>query len=125
MYLCPMHSEVRQDHPGSCPKCGMALEAEGSSVEEDHSCCELAAMSQRFWTSLVLTLPVVIVSMWHMQASRWDPPLELILATPVVFWGGWPFFDRARQSIVNRSPNMFPLIAMGSEAASFYSFFPS
>ncbi|WP_455223201.1 heavy metal translocating P-type ATPase [Kaarinaea lacus] len=127
-YYCPMHPEVVQDHPGSCPKCGMALEPRTVTVEEDHA--ELDDMSRRFWFSLALAVPVFFMAMAHdlvptMTASivssktlQW---LEFILATPVVLWAGRPFFQRGWASIVNRSLNMFTLIAIGVGVAWTYS----
>ena len=115
-YTCPMHPEIIQNHPGSCPKCGMALEPkEREAVEERNP--ELEDMSRRFWMSLLLVLPLVFTAM---AGVRW---IQLILATPVVLWGGRPFFERAWQSLLHRSPNMFTLIAMGTGAAYFFSVF--
>jgi Cu+-exporting ATPase len=125
-----MHPEVRQGQPGSCPKCGMALEPEaGAAPGEDAANPELADMSQRFWIGLALGLPVFLVAMadmlpgrplhfLDMSALNW---LQLVLATPVVLWCGWPFFARAGASVVHRSPNMFTLIALGVGAAYLYS----
>ncbi len=114
-YTCPMHPEVRQMGPGTCPKCGMALEPVVATLEEapDH---ELKDMSRRFWTSAVLTAPILASMRWSVP-----PAVLLVLATPVVLWGGWPFFVRGWQSIVNRHLNMFTLIAMGTGAAYAYS----
>jgi Cu+-exporting ATPase len=127
-YTCPMHPEVVRDQPGSCPLCGMALEPRTVTVEEAPN-PELADMSRRFWVGLVLSLPVFLLAMADMIPGR---PLhfldmrlvnwvQLALATPVVLWCGWPFFQRAWQSIVHASPNMFTLIALGVGAASLYS----
>ena len=123
VYTCPMHPEIVRDGPGSCPICGMALEPRTVTLEEGPS-PELADMSRRFWVSLVLTLPLLFVAMapmagWRLGpldggAGRWA---ELVVATPVVLWGGWPFFVRGWASIVNRSPNMFTLIALGTGVA--------
>src|SRR5690348_3018139 len=120
-YTCPMHPEIVQGGPGSCPKCGMALEPMDvfAEVEADP---EYDSMRRRFWVSAALSLPVLILAMFgdalRMPVSaavrNW---MELILATPVVLWGGWPFFQRFWASIVNRSPNMFTLIAIGTGAA--------
>jgi len=127
-YTCPMHPEVVQDHPGSCPKCGMALEAMTVEAEEDTS--ELDDMSRRFWISTLLAIPVFISAMgsefWPEAAAEIINPktrqwLELILATPVVWWGGWVFFVRGWQSVVTRNLNMFTLIAIGVGVAWTYS----
>ena len=124
IYTCPMHLEIRQDHPGSCPLCGMALEPEIPSLDEGEN-PELISYRRRFWWTLPLTLSVFILAMFNeslhlvsMASSSW---LELILATPVVLWAGWPFFVQAWVSIQNRSPNMFTLIGMGTGAAYIYS----
>ena len=127
IYTCPMHPEVRQVGPGSCPICGMGLEPVLVSLEAEPN-HELIDMTRRFWIGLVLTLPVFVLEMGgHLfglthaigqQASNW---LQLILATPVVLWAGWPFFLRGWQSLVNRSLNMFTLIAMGTGTAWIYS----
>ncbi len=128
MWICPMHPEVRQDHPASCPKCGMALEPETVSLDEGES-PELVDMSRRFWIGLLLGLPVFIVAMAGMFPGNpfqsFDTAVlnwvQLVLATPIVFWCGWPFFERAWTSIVHRSPNMFTLITLGVGAAYGYS----
>jgi Cu+-exporting ATPase len=128
-YTCPMHPEVVQPAPGSCPKCGMALEPRTISVEEEEN-PELLDMTRRFWISLAMTLPVLVLAMSDMipgqpvqqvlsqRALNW---IQLLLSTPVVLWGGWPFFQRGWASIVNRSLNMFTLIALGTGTAYFYS----
>ncbi|MGH9313388.1 MAG: heavy metal translocating P-type ATPase [Vicinamibacterales bacterium] len=114
-FTCPMHPEIRQMGPGACPKCGMALEPVVATLEErPHH--ELIDMTRRFWTSLFLTLPILASMRWPVPAL-----VQLALATPVVLWGGWPFFVRGWQSIVNRHLNMFTLIAMGTGAAYAYS----
>ena len=116
-YTCPMHPEVRQMGPGACPKCGMALEpVEVTASEEPNA--ELAEMSRRFWISLALTVPVLARSMASGRVVTW---VQLALATPVVIWGGRPFFERGWASIVSRSPNMFTLIAIGTGTAYVYS----
>jgi Cu+-exporting ATPase len=126
VYTCPMHPQIRQDGPGSCPICGMALEPVIATAEEEAN-PELVDMSRRFWVSLVGTVPLVVVAMAEMLPSmplhgvRWLPWAELVVATPVVAWGGWPFFVRGAQSVVNRSPNMFTLIAMGVGVAYAFS----
>ncbi|HKW96544.1 MAG TPA: heavy metal translocating P-type ATPase [Bryobacteraceae bacterium] len=118
-YTCPMHPEVVRNGPGSCPICGMALEPRTVSLE-DQSNPELASMQKRFWASVVLTAPILAISMSGImgRTASW---IQLLLATPVVLWGGWPFFERAWASLVHRSPNMFTLIAMGTGTAYFYS----
>ncbi|MGW9329947.1 heavy metal translocating P-type ATPase [Bosea sp. NPDC055594] len=127
IYTCPMHPQIRQPAPGSCPICGMALEPEMPTADQGPS-HELVGMTRRFWIGLVLTLPVFALEMGgHLlglhqliapQNSNW---LQLVLATPVVLWAGWPFFERAFASLVNRSLNMFTLIAMGTGVAWIYS----
>jgi Cu+-exporting ATPase len=127
-YTCPMHPQIVLDEPGSCPICGMALEPRTVTVEEARN-PELADMQRRFWVGLVLTLPVFVLAMADMLPGR---PLhfldmtalngvQLVLATPVVLWCGWPFFQRAWASVVHVSPNMFTLIALGVGAAYAYS----
>jgi Cu+-exporting ATPase len=129
IYTCPMHPEVRQIGPGTCPKCGMALEPEDvSAAVGEGPNPELVDMTRRFWIGLALAAPVVALEMGghltnlHMilgqTAGNW---LQLALATPVVLWAGWPFFVRGWQSLVNRSLNMFTLIAMGTGIAWAYS----
>ena len=127
-YTCPMHPEIVRAELGSCPICGMALEPRTVTLDEENP--ELRDMTRRFWISLALTAPLLMIAMgsmlWphpFMEATwRWGlPPLELLLATPVVLWGGWPFFERGWASIVNRSTNMFTLIAMGTGVAYLYS----
>jgi len=122
IYTCPMHPQIRQIGPGNCPICGMALEPEDGTSGEDH---ELTAMSRRFWISLVLTVPVFVLEMGgHLHLWHPSTPTNLAqfaLATPVVLWGGWPFFVRGTQSLVTRNLNMFTLIAMGIGVAYLYS----
>jgi P-type Cu+ transporter len=127
-YTCPMHPEIVRAEPGNCPICGMAFEPRTVTLEEDNP--ELREMTRRFWIGLVLTAPLLAIAMGSMlsphlfMASPWNwgmPWLELLLATPVVLWGGWPFFQRGWASIVNRSTNMFTLIAMGTGVAYVYS----
>ena len=143
-YTCPMHPEVVRAEPGSCPKCGMALEPRTVTAEEENP--ELRDMTRRFWISMVLTAPLLAIAMgsmfwpqafmglgrvFYIYVSKGNvhaitsnsilPWLELILATPVVLWCGWPFFQRGWASVVNRSTNMFTLIAMGTGVAYVYS----
>ncbi|MDX3893465.1 heavy metal translocating P-type ATPase [Pusillimonas sp.] len=123
IYTCPMHPEIRQDHPGSCPKCGMALEPLMPSLEDDNP--ELKDFSRRFWWTLPLTVIVTVLAMFgpqlgwfSMRAQTW---IELVLSIPVELWAGQPFFVRGWQSVVNRSPNMWTLIGLGTGAAFVYS----
>lgn len=127
-YVCPMHPEVVSDHPGACPKCGMALEPRTTSLTEAPN-PELTDMTRRFWVGVVLGLPVFIIAMTgmipgnplHHLGMRTLNWIQLVLATPVVLWCGAPFFERAWHSILNRSPNMFTLIASGVGAAYLFS----
>jgi Cu+-exporting ATPase len=136
-YVCPMHPEVVRTEPGSCPICGMALEPRVMTLEEEGN-PELKDMTRRFWFSLAFTVPVFLTAMsemipgqpmQHAVSPRLWIWLQLVLAAPVVLWGGWPFFKRGWASIVNRSLNMFTLIAMGTGTAFVFSviavFFPS
>ena len=128
-YVCPMHPEIVRSEPGSCPICGMALEPRVVTAEEEVN-PELADMTRRFWISVALAAPVAFLAMSpHIPGQpvehalsggliRW---IELTLATPVVLWGGWPFFERCWASFVHRSLNMFTLIAIGTGTAYFYS----
>ncbi|MCB1763592.1 MAG: heavy metal translocating P-type ATPase [Gammaproteobacteria bacterium] len=127
-YTCPMHPEVVQDHPGNCPKCGMSLESRSVDVEETNE--ELIDMFRRFRVSAVLALPVFILAMIADLAPGWLPQsltmhtvqwMEFGLATPVVLWGGWPFFVRGWQSVVSWNLNMFTLIGLGVAVAWSYS----
>jgi P-type Cu+ transporter len=127
-YTCPMHPEVLSPKPGACPRCGMALEPVAATESKANP--ELVSMTRRFWVSAALTLPLLAVMVSDILPGRplqqlIEGPLlgwfEFALATPVVLWGGWPFFERGWASIVHRSPNMFTLIAMGSGAAYLYS----
>jgi Cu+-exporting ATPase len=127
MYTCPMHPEIRQQGPGDCPICGMGLEPEEVSLDDGPS-AELTDMTRRFWIGLVLTLPVFILEMGgHLfsidhivspQISNW---IQLLLATPVVVYCGWPFFVRGWKSVLSRNLNMFTLISIGTGVALFYS----
>lgn len=127
-FTCPMHPEIRQRGPGSCPKCGMALEPLTFSAEEEAN-PELADMTLRFWVSLVFTVPLFLLDMGEMIPNgpvhdwlgSWSNWLQFALATPVVLWGGFPFFERGLQSIANASPNMFTLIATGTGVAYLHS----
>jgi P-type Cu+ transporter len=128
-YTCPMHPEVEQDHPGACPKCGMTLESK-TIGDEEHEHGETRSLSRKFWIALVLTIPVLFLAMGHaipglyidsIVPKRIEKWIEFVLTTPVVLWAGGFFFTRAWQSIVNRSLNMFTLIAVGVGAAYFYS----
>jgi Cu+-exporting ATPase len=116
-YTCPMHPAVRQKGPGSCPICGMALEpVEVTASEESNP--ELAEMTRRFWICAALTVPLLAGMLWHDAAMRW---VEFALATPVVLWGGFPFFARGWSSVKNMTWNMFTLIAMGTGTAYLFS----
>ncbi|MCR4308914.1 MAG: heavy metal translocating P-type ATPase [Deltaproteobacteria bacterium] len=128
-WICPMHPEIVRDAPGNCPKCGMALEPRTATAGEEEN-PELVDMARRFWISVALTIPLVVVVLGeHLprhplariattETLGW---LEMVLATPVVLWGGWPFFVRGWQSVVNRSLNMFTLIGLGVSVAYLYS----
>jgi P-type Cu+ transporter len=129
-YICPMDPEVVSDKPGACPKCGMALEPRTITLEEEDN-VELRDMTRRLVVAADLTIPLVILVMGHhftsigffhrIMGSTLGPWVELALATPVVLWGGWPFFERFWRSIVNRSPNMFTLIGLGVAVSWVYS----
>jgi len=128
-WVCPMHPEIVRDAPGNCPKCGMALEPRTATVGDEEN-AELVDMRRRFWISVALTIPLVAVAMGEhlpghplariatMSTLGW---LQLVLATPVVLWGGWPFFVRGWQSVVHRSLNMFTLIGLGVGVSYLYS----
>jgi len=127
-YTCPMHPEIVRNAPGPCPICGMALEPRGVAIEEDTT--ELDDMTRRFWVSVVLSTPVFILSMLADLAPAWLPAalsmrsvqwIGFVLATPVVLWGGWPFFVRGWASLVSRNLNMFTLIGLGVSVAWAYS----
>jgi Cu+-exporting ATPase len=130
IYTCPMHPQIRQVGPGSCPICGMALEPVEITAEGHGPHPELVDMQRRFWIALALAVPVVILEMApHFAGGPHDafiPPelsnwIQLLLATPVVLWAGWPFFERGWQSLVTRNLNMFTLIALGTGTAWIYS----
>jgi cation transport ATPase len=130
LYTCPMHPEVQQIGPGTCPKCGMALEPMDASAESDTS--ELRDMTRRFWISLALTAPLLFITMTemipelslhHVLGNTMFSWMQAILAAPVVVWGGWPFFERAVASFRTWNLNMFSLIGLGTAAAFLFSFF--
>src|SRR5947208_2382849 len=130
IYTCAMHPEIEQDHPGACPKCGMTLESKTVGAGDEEEGRETRSLSRKFWIALTLTIPVLFIAMGHAipglhidsiipkQIGKW---IEFALTTPVVLWAGGFFFTRALRSIVNRSLNMFTLIAAGVGAAYFYS----
>ena len=132
IYTCPMHPQIREDRPGACPICGMSLEPMMVGVEDEEEQHEVKALARKFWIALVLSIPVLIIAMGHAipglhldatvprQIGKW---IEFGLTTPVVLWAGGFFFTRAWQSIVNRSLNMFTLIAVGVGVAFVYSVF--
>jgi Cu+-exporting ATPase len=124
VYTCPMHPEIRQDRPGSCPKCGMALEPLMPDLgEEDNP--ELRDFQRRFWWTLPLTIVVALLAMFGLQLGLMSTSMqtwvELVLSTPIVLWAGWPFLVRGVQSVNRRSPNMWTLIGLGTSAAFVYS----
>jgi P-type Cu+ transporter len=130
-YVCPMHPEIVRPEPGSCPICGMALEPRTVSLEEEAN-PELVDMTRRFWISAALSLPIALLALTEFLPgkpihSKFSPHLlnwiQLVIASPVVLWGGWPFFERGWKSIINRSLNMFTLIAIGVGTAYLYSLF--
>lgn len=124
IYTCPMHPEIRQDHPGNCPKCGMTLEPLLPELEEGEN-AELVDFQRRFWWTLPLTAVVTLMAMFGHRLNWFDMAtqsrVELVLSLPIVLWAGWPFFQRGWQSVVNRSPNMWTLIGLGTGAAFVYS----
>ncbi|MDO9201991.1 MAG: heavy metal-binding domain-containing protein, partial [Hydrogenophaga sp.] len=124
VYTCPMHPEIRQDQPGNCPKCGMSLEPVMPALDETEN-PELLDFQRRFWWTLPLTVVVAVLAMFghnlgwfEMATQSW---IELVLTAPVVLWAGWPFFVRGAQSVLNRSPNMWTLISLGTGSAFVYS----
>jgi len=136
-YTCPMHPEIQQDRPGTCPKCGMALEPLMPTLDSEEENPELVDFRRRFWWTLPLTIAVFVLAMFGHRVGWMEPVaqtwVELALSAPIVLWAGAPFFVRGVQSIVNRSPNMWTLIGLGTSAAFVYSliatlapqFFPS
>ncbi|MGB7168817.1 MAG: copper-translocating P-type ATPase [Acidobacteriaceae bacterium] len=127
-YTCPMHPEIVRDQPGNCPICGMALEPRDVSVDSANP--ELTNMTRRFWVAVALTSPLLAVMLsailhghpiQYLLPGRWLGWIEFALATPVILWAGWPFFQRGWASVVHRSPNMFTLIAIGAGSAYLYS----
>ncbi|MGC2741782.1 MAG: HAD-IC family P-type ATPase, partial [Candidatus Angelobacter sp.] len=128
-YTCPMHPEIVRNAPGNCPICGMALEPRVAAGIHEEDDSELRSMQRRFWVGVALSIPLLAISMGGMAAGSplhnlpagWMEWLQLLLATPVVLWGGWPFFQRGWASLVNRHLNMFTLIAMGTGTAYLFS----
>jgi Cu+-exporting ATPase len=124
VYVCPMHPEIRRDKPGTCPKCGMALEPELPSLEDEEN-PELVDFRRRFWWTLPLTIIVTLLAMFGHQLGWFEMAtqtwIELVLSMPVVLWAGLPFFVRWAQSLANKSPNMWTLIGTGTGAAFLYS----
>ena len=124
VYTCPMHSEIRRNEPGSCPKCGMTLEPMMPTLDDDEN-PELADFQRRFWWTLPLTIVSVLLAMLGHRLALFDGTqqswVELMLTTPVILWAGWPFFVRGAQSVLTRSPNMWTLIGLGTGAAYLYS----
>src|SRR5437762_10697792 len=130
IYTCPMHPKIEQEHPGNWPKCGMTLEPKTMGAGDEGDQSEIRSLRRKFCSALILTIPVLSIAMGHAipglhveaiipkQISKW---IEFALATPVVVWAGGFFFTRAWQSLINRSLNMFTLIAVGVGAAYFYS----
>ena len=124
IYTCPMHPEIRQDHPGNCPICGMTLEPVLPTLEADDD-SELSSFQRRFWRTLPLTVVVTTLAMFGHRFGWFDMAvqswIELVLTLPVVLWAGWPFFVRGAQSVIHQSPNMWTLIGLGTGAAFVYS----
>ena len=123
-YTCPMHPEIRQDHPGNCPICGMTLESVIPKLEDEEN-VELKDFTRRFWWTLPLTVIVTVLAMFGHQLGIFAPGpqtwIEFALFLPIVLWAGWPFFVRGTQSVIHRSPNMWTLIGLGTGAAFLYS----
>ncbi|MDO9023774.1 copper-translocating P-type ATPase [Zwartia sp.] len=124
LYTCPMHPEIRQNHPGNCPKCGMTLDLLIPDLHNDEN-PELRNFQHRFWWTLPLTVAVAVLAMFGHQLQWFEAKtqtwIELVLSIPIVLWAGWPFFSRGWISVVNRSPNMWTLIGLGTGAAFIYS----
>jgi Cu+-exporting ATPase len=124
VYTCPMHPEIRQDHPGNCPKCGMTLEPVLPALDDDEN-PELVDFSHRFWWTLPFTAAVTVLAMAGHGLGWFDPRtqtwIELVLSLPVALWAGWPFYVRGVQSVIHRSPNMWTLIGLGTSVAFVYS----
>jgi Cu+-exporting ATPase len=124
IYTCPMHPEIRQDHPGNCPKCGMTLEPVMPTLEDEAN-PELANFKRRFWWTVPFTVVVTALAMAGHRLALFEPVtqnwIELTLTLPVALWAGWPFYVRGAQSVINRSPNMWTLIGLGTSVAFVYS----
>ncbi|HEX8444409.1 MAG TPA: heavy metal-binding domain-containing protein, partial [Allosphingosinicella sp.] len=126
VWTCPMHPEIRRNGPGTCPICGMGLEPAEPSLEEGPN-PELIDMTRRFWVSAAFSVPLLVLAMgtelfgWHLMPMRTFVWIQLALATPVVLWGGWPFFERGWASLQTRNLNMFTLIALGVGVSYSYS----
>jgi Cu+-exporting ATPase len=124
VYTCPMHPEIRQDHPGNCPKCGMSLEPELPALDEDEN-LELVDFKRRFWWTLPFTVVVTVLAMVGTRYGWIEPAqqnwIELVLTLPVALWAGWVFYVRGVRSVINRSPNMWTLIGLGTSVAFLYS----
>jgi len=124
VYTCPMHPEIRQDHPGNCPKCGMSLEPELPALDEEEN-PELVDFKRRFWWTLPFSVVVMVLAMAGHGYGWFEPArqnwIELVLTLPVALWAGWPFYVRGVRSVINRSPNMWTLIGLGTSVAFVYS----
>jgi P-type Cu+ transporter len=124
VYTCPMHPEIRQDHPGNCPKCGMSLEPELPALDEEEN-PELVDFKRRFWWTLPFSVVVMVLAMAGHGYGWFEPArqnwIELVLTLPVALWAGWPFYVRGVQSVIHRSPNMWTLIGLGTSVAFVYS----